>query len=109
MRYLAAMPRTLRALPLLLLLAVAPASAAAPPNIVLILADDLGWSDTAPYGGEIATPTLTRLAGEGIRITNNHTAASCAPTRGMLLTAVDTHSNGVPNITEAIPPEQAQH
>ena len=68
------------------------------PNIVLILADDLGFSDIAPYGSEIQTPTLTALAENGIRFTNYHTAASCAPTRGMLLTGVDSHRNGVPNI-----------
>lgn len=82
---------------------------AAPPNIVLILADDLGFSDTAPYGSEIATPAISALAAEGVQFTNYHTAASCAPTRGMLLTGVDSHRNGVPNIVEAISPEQAEH
>ncbi|MFP8882305.1 MAG: arylsulfatase [Myxococcota bacterium] len=83
-------------------------AAAAPPNIVLILADDLGFSDTAPYGSEIPTPHISRLAAEGIRFSNYHTAASCAPTRGMLLTGVDSHRNGVPNIPESIPPYQAE-
>ena len=82
---------------------------AARPNIVLILADDLGFSDIAPYGSEIHTPSLSTLAGQGVRFTNYHTAASCAPTRGMLLTGVDSHRNGVPNIPETIPPEQAEH
>lgn len=82
---------------------------AARPNIVLILADDLGFSDIAPYGSEIQTPTLTALAENGIRFTNYHTAASCAPTRGMLMTGVDSHRNGVPNIPETIPPEQGEH
>jgi len=80
---------------------------AQPPNIVLILADDLGFTDTAPYGGEIETPNLGRLAEEGVVFTNYHTAATCAPTRAMLLTGVDSHRNGVPNIPEALPPEQA--
>lgn len=79
------------------------------PNIVLFLADDLGFSDTAPFGGEIPTPTISRLAAEGITFTNHHTAASCAPTRGMLLTGIDSHLNGVPNIPESIPPVQAKH
>jgi arylsulfatase A-like enzyme len=79
------------------------------PNIVLILADDLGFSDIAPYGSEIQTPSLSALAASGLRFTNYHTAASCAPTRGMLLTGVDSHRNGVPNIPETIPPEQAQY
>ncbi len=80
---------------------------AARPNVVLILADDLGFSDIAPYGGEINTPTLSAFAQSGVRFTNYHTTASCAPTRGMLLTSVDSHRNGVPNIPETIPPEQS--
>ena len=86
-----------------------PVAQAARPNIVLILADDLGFSDIAPYGSEIHTPSLAALAERGIRFTNYHTAASCAPTRAMLLTGVDSHRNGVPNIPETIPEEQAQH
>jgi arylsulfatase/uncharacterized sulfatase len=82
------------------------AAGAERPNIVLILADDLGFSDTAPYGGEIATPNIARLADEGVRFSNYHTASSCAPTRAMLLTGVDSHLAGVPNIPEAIPPAQ---
>jgi arylsulfatase/uncharacterized sulfatase len=76
------------------------------PNILVILADDLGYTDIAPYGSEINTPSLSALANEGIRFSNYHTAASCAPTRGMLLTGVDSHRNGVPNIPEALPPAQ---
>jgi hypothetical protein len=79
------------------------------PNVVLILADDLGFSDPASYGSEISTPNLDELAERGLRFTNYHTAASCAPTRGMLLTGVDSHRNGVPNIPEAIPPVQAKN
>ena len=82
------------------------AQSAQQPNIVLILADDLGFTDIAPYGSEIRTPTLTALANEGIRFTNYHTAASCAPSRAMLLTGVDNHRAGVANIPESIPPEQ---
>lgn len=79
------------------------------PNIVLILADDLGFTDIAPYGSEIKTPTLSALAEQGIRFSNFHTAASCAPSRAMLLTGVDSHRNGVPNIPEALPPGQAAY
>ena len=82
---------------------------AARPNVVLILADDLGFSDIASYGSEINTPTLSELAANGIRFANYHTAASCAATRGMLLTGVDSHRNGVPNLPETIPEEQEQH
>ena len=49
------------------------------PNIVFILADDLGFTDIAPYGSEVSTPNLSALAQQGIRFTNYHTAANCAP------------------------------
>ena len=74
-------------------------------NVVLILADDLGFTDISPFGGEINTPNIARLATEGLSFTNYHTAGSCAPARAMLLTGVDSHRNGVPNIPEALPPE----
>lgn len=77
-------------------------------NVVLILADDLGFSDVAPYGSEIATPAITALAEEGVRFSNYHTAASCAPSRAMLLTGVDSHRAGVPNIPEMLPPEHRE-
>lgn len=76
------------------------------PNIVLILADDLGYTDISPFGSEIDTPSIARLANEGLSFTNYHTAGSCAPARAMLLTGVDSHRNGVPNIPEALPAEQ---
>lgn len=76
------------------------------PNIVLILADDLGYTDISPFGSEINTPNIARLAAAGLSFTNYHTAGSCAPARAMLLTGVDSHRNGVPNIPEALPPEQ---
>ena len=78
-----------------------------PPNIVLILADDLGYSDLGSYGSEIDTPNLDGIAAQGMRFANFHTAASCAPTRAMLLTGVDSHVAGVANIIEAIPDYQA--
>ena len=76
------------------------------PNIVLILADDLGYTDISPFGSEISTPNIARLAAQGLSFTNYHTAGSCAPARAMLLTGVDSHRNGVPNIPEALPEEQ---
>ena len=96
----------LTALSLLLSLTVN-GSQAKRPNIVLILADDLGFSDIQPYGSEISTPNLTRLAVQGLRFSNYHTSASCAPTRAMLLTGVDSHRAGVANIAEALTPAQA--
>lgn len=92
-----------------LALSTASTAQAERPNIVLFLADDLGFTDTAPYGAEIPTPSITALAAQGVTFTNHHMAASCAPTRGMLLTGVDSHLNGVPNIPESIPPVQAKH
>ena len=55
------------------------ATAADRPNIVFLLADDLGYTDIAPYGSEIHTPTLSKLAEDGVKFTNYHTAANCAP------------------------------
>jgi arylsulfatase/uncharacterized sulfatase len=75
----------------------------------LILADDLGFSDIAPYGSEINTPSLSALAAAGVSFTNYHTAANCAPARAMLLTGVDAHLAGVPNIPEMLAPEQQRY
>ncbi len=79
------------------------------PNIVFLLADDLGYTDIAPYGSEVNTPSLSRLAENGVRFTNYHTAANCAPARAMLLTGVSSHLAGVPNIPEMMSPEQMTH
>lgn len=76
------------------------------PNIVFILADDLGYTDLGSYGSEINTPHLDALAESGMRFTNYHTAANCAPSRAMLLTGVSNHLAGVPNIPEMLAPEQ---
>lgn len=58
------------------------------PNILLILADDLGWSDLGCYGGEINTPNLDKLAQEGIRFTQFHNTSKCFPSRACLLTGM---------------------
>ncbi|MDG2077908.1 MAG: sulfatase-like hydrolase/transferase, partial [Pseudomonadales bacterium] len=79
------------------------------PNIVFILADDLGYTDIAPYGSEVNTPSLSALAEQGLSFTNYHTAANCAPARAMLLTGVDSHLAGVPNIPEMLAPQQRKH
>ena len=78
------------------------------PNIIFLLADDLGYSDIEPYGSEVNTPSLSMLAEQGIIFTNYHTAANCAPSRAMLLTGVNNHLAGVPNIPETFTPEQRQ-
>lgn len=63
------------------------------PNILLIIADDLGFSDISCYGGEISTPNLDALAAGGVRMLNYHTAAACSPTRAMLLSGTDGMSS----------------
>ena len=68
-----------------LVLAAAPRAGAKPPNVVVILADDLGYSDLGCYGGEIATPNLDRLAANGLRFTQFYNTARCWPSRAALL------------------------
>jgi arylsulfatase A-like enzyme len=75
------------------------------PNIVVLVADDWGFSDVGSFGGEISTPHIDALARNGVRFSNFHVAASCAPTRSMLLTGVDNHRNGVGNLKETMPQE----
>jgi len=70
------------------------AVAKAPPNILLILADDMGYSDIGAFGGEIETPNLDKLAARGRILTNYHTSALCAVTRSMLMTGTDHHLVG---------------
>ena len=84
-------------------------SAAAPPrrpNIVIILGDDMGFSDMGSFGSEIRTPNLDLLAKDGVRFTNFYTNASCSPTRSVLLSGVDTHLNGLGNMDEWTAPNQ---
>ena len=76
------------------------------PNIVIILGDDMGFSDMGSFGSEIRTPNLDSLANEGVRFTNFYTHASCSPTRSMLLSGVDTHLNGLGNMDEWTAPNQ---
>ncbi len=87
--------------------AVAPAEAQVKrPNIVIILGDDMGFSDMGSYGSEIRTPNLDSLANNGVRFANFYTHASCSPTRAMLLSGVDTHINGLGNMDEWTAPNQ---
>ena len=65
------------------------------PNIVLIVADDLGYGDLGCYGGEIETPNIDSLAYNGIRFSSFHTAPMCAPTRAMLISGNDNHIAGM--------------
>ena len=76
------------------------------PNIVLIVADDLGWSDLGSFGGEIHTPNLDNLAFSGLRLTNFYVAPTCSPTRSMLLSGTDNHLAGLGNMEEELGPNQ---
>jgi len=69
------------------------------PNIVLILADDLGFSDVGCYGGEVQTPNLDRLAAGGMRFSQFYNAARCCPTRASLLTGLYPHQTGIGYMT----------
>lgn len=68
------------------------------PNIVLIMADDMGYSDIGCYGSEIATPNIDRLASQGLRFTNFYNNAKCCPTRASLLTGLYNHEAGMGNM-----------
>lgn len=76
------------------------------PNFVIIVADDMGFSDMGAFGGEINTPNLNQLANEGIRFTNFYVAPTCSPTRSMLLTGYDNHLVGLGNMYERTPSNQ---
>ena len=65
------------------------------PNILLIVADDMGYTDIGSFGGEIATPTLNTLANEGLQLTGFHVLPTCSPSRSVLLSGVDNHKAGL--------------
>lgn len=77
----------------------ASADAAERPNILLILADDLGYSDLGCYGGEIRTPVIDALAAGGLRLTQFYNATRCCPSRASLLTGLYPHQAGVGDMT----------
>lgn len=70
------------------------------PNIVLILADDMGFSDLGCYGSEIPTPNLDALAAGGLRFTQFYNTARCSPTRAALLTGLDPHQAGMGRLAD---------
>ena len=74
------------------------------PNFLVIVADDLGYSDIGPYGSEIHTPNLANLSKSGVRMTNFHTAAACSPTRSMLFSGTDNHLAGLGEMYEYMLP-----
>ncbi len=76
------------------------------PNILLIVADDMGYSDIGPYGGEISTPTLDNLAARGIMLTNFHVLPTCSPSRSVLLSGTDNHIAGLGSMGELVTSKQ---
>lgn len=79
----------------------APGKAAPRPNIIVILADDLGFSDLGCYGGEIHTPNLDYLANNGLRYTQFYNTSRCCPTRASLLTGLYNQQAGIGKMTDA--------
>ena len=69
--------------------------AAKRPNVIIVMADDMGWSDIGCYGGEIRTPNLDRLAANGLRFTQFYNTGRCCPTRASLLTGRYPHQAGI--------------
>ena len=72
------------------------------PNIVLVLVDDMGWSDIGPYGGEIPTPNLDALARGGVRFTQFYATPRCSPTRASLLTGLYPHQAGMGHLDNVV-------
>ena len=74
------------------------------PNVVIVLVDDMGWSDIGPFGGEIATPNLDALAARGVRFTQFYATPRCSPTRASLLTGLYSHQAGMGHLDNVIRP-----
>ena len=72
-----------------------------PPNVILIMSDDVGYSDIGCYGGEIHTPNLDALAQGGLRFTQFYNTARCCPTRASLLTGLYSHQAGIGHMVDA--------
>ena len=69
------------------------------PNVIVVLVDDMGYSDLGSFGGEVRTPHLDRLAKDGLRFTQNYNSARCCPSRASLLTGLYSHQAGIANFT----------
>ena len=72
------------------------------PNVVVVLVDDMGWSDIGPYGGEIPTPNLDALARGGVRFTQFYATPRCSPTRASLLTGLYPHQTGMGHLDNVV-------
>ena len=82
------------------------------PHVVVILADDLGYSDIGSYGGEIRTSNIDALAASGVRFTQFYTTPRCSPSRASLLTGLHPHRAGMghlPDVTHAATADVASH
>ena len=86
--------------------ASAQAAPAKRPNILLIVADDLGYTDLGAYGAEISTPNLDKLASGGVKMTGFYASPFCSPTRAMLMSGSDNHLVGFGDMSELMLPEQ---
>ena len=86
--------------------ASAQAAPAKRPNILLIVADDLGYTDLGAYGAEISTPNLDKLASGGVKMTGFYASPFCSPTRSMLMSGSDNHLVGFGDMSELMLPEQ---
>jgi arylsulfatase len=76
------------------------------PNILLVVTDDMGWTDVGSFGSEIDTPNIDSLAKGGVKFTDFHVSVSCSPTRSMLMSGTDNHLAGLGNMGEMLAPEQ---
>jgi arylsulfatase len=74
------------------------------PNFLLVVVDDMGYTDLGSFGSEIDTPNIDALAGEGVRFTDFHVSVSCSPTRSMLMSGTDNHLAGLGTMSELIEP-----
>ena len=70
------------------------------PNIIVILSDDMGYTDLGCYGGEIETPNLNNMAAQGLRFTQFYNTGRCCPTRASLLTGLYPHQTGIGHMTQ---------
>ena len=93
-RELQLFPAAIAMIVLCLLINEVPGHAAERPNIVLIMCDDMGFSDIGCYGGEVATPNIDRLARDGMRFTQFYNNAKCTTTRASLITGLYPRRNG---------------
>src|ERR1700751_3146973 len=85
---------------LALLLSLCAAFGAPRPNIIVVLVDDMGFSDLGCYGSEIPTPNLDQLAAHGLRFTQFYNTARCCPSRASLLTGLYAHQAGIGHMTD---------